>query len=137
MLFEFFLGNWQITRQVIQQETTVFVGQAIFEPNSKHSLIYTEQGANVATKARFSQKLLYEFSENDWRILRLPQLTILHKFKHHHASMPLIFTHTHQCSADIYNVCFMLAEQQFSTQYRVTGPKKDYGIQTLFNRGGN
>lgn len=110
-------------------------GTARFTPKSPHEFLYREEGLFIgATTHKIHQEYLFRL-EDDKIVLffheKPPRLFLKLEFNHHCA------TGTHLCKCDLYQAFFDFTDKNhFTTKYIVKGPKKNYSIETKYEKRG-
>jgi hypothetical protein len=139
-VFERLEGSWNISR-MIEPEGSL-TGTATFERRPDGWLAYREQGELHISGGSFEaeRRYLFEpletgfavyFDERPPRLFHRIDLTPL-------ADGSLTGEAPHPCGRDTYLSTYVFpAEGGFSIRHRVTGPNKEYTVQTLYTRRPN
>jgi hypothetical protein len=135
-LKEFLSGSWSMDRLVIDHARTTIGrlrGNAIFRPSGA-DLIYEERGTLILGEHRgqAQQTYRYDFAEGDGRALvRFRDGRPFHDFD---LSSGQDFPF-HLCPPDSYaGVILALGPISWRTEWKVTGPRKDYDLVTTYTR---
>ncbi len=132
------LGVFDLRRGVFPGDIKM-QGRACFSKISDDAYEYREMGEyeKPEDNQKFFQNQTYVWGESMLRILRVDK-SVLHEFSFgEDESYPLLLWHTHQCKNDIYKIKLnIISENEFTTEYVVLGPKKDYQVNSRFLRIG-
>ena len=136
-IFSRLRGEWVLTRTV--GHDGVMTGRAAFtdKPGASSSLLYTEQGINRLPGGEefdFFQNYLYQSDDAG-----------LHVFFADGRTFHTLDFETdrrakarHLCGNDLYQGTYAFHDDDhFSVTWSVKGPKKDFVIQTKYNRQGS
>lgn len=144
-LFESLKGVWELYRHWDGIQGYM-QGMAFFQPRASGVLSYQEQGRATFRKDKtFLAYRTYTYVyEQDTIAVYLGDreqkqpARLLHTLQFHSAravNTPLVATGTHVCADDVYRACYtFVSSQHFQLTYQVHGPRKDYTIQTSFNK---
>lgn len=135
-LKEFLSGSWSMDRLVIDHARTTIGrlrGNAIFRPSGPH-LLYEERGTLILGEHRgqAEQTYRYDFNEGDGRALvRFRDGRLFHDLDLSSGQdRP-----RHACPPDIYEGVFLaLGPSAWRTEWKVSGPRKDYDLVTTYTR---
>jgi hypothetical protein len=135
-LKEYLSGSWSVDRLVIdhlQMMIGQLQGEATFRPSGL-GLVYEERGTLMIGEHRgqAEQTYLYDFTEGDARALvRFRDGRPFH-------DLDLSTGHDcpfHLCPPDRYaGVILALGPTSWRTEWKVTGPRKDYDLVTTYTR---
>jgi hypothetical protein len=135
-LKEFLWGNWNVDRLVIDHARTTtgrLRGKATFRPSGL-DLLYEERGTLVFGEhcGQAEQTCRYDFPEGDGRALvRFREGRPFHELDLSTGQDRA----RHDCPPDIYDGVFLaLGPDAWRTEWKVTGPRKDYDLVTTYNR---
>lgn len=128
-----FLGVWRITRQIANAvgPDARFVGEARFDPG-EGGMILTEQGEmRIGGEVPMQATRRYIWREgpggldvyfDDGRFF-------------HHIGPGAAPQDRHDCAPDIYDVTYDFRDwPRWSSVWTVTGPRKNYAMQTAYER---
>ena len=132
----FLLGSWKVDRIVIDRAhamTGGLKGEATFRPCAG-GLLYEEHGTLTLGEhcGRAEQSYLYEFPEGDGRASV--------RFRDGRAFYELDLSRgqdrvCHACHPDLYDGVFIaLSSTTWQSEWKVTGPRKDYDLLTTYTR---
>jgi hypothetical protein len=135
-LKEFLSGSWSVDRLVIDHARTTIGrlrGKATFRPSGR-DLLYEERGTLIFGEHRgqAEQTYRYDFPEGDGRALV--------RFRDGRPFHDLDLSTgqdrpRHVCPPDIYEGVFVaLGPSAWRTEWKVTGPRKDYDLVTTYTR---
>jgi hypothetical protein len=142
-LFQGFAGRWQIERDI--PGLAAFRGEAEFAMTGRPDVLaYAESGILTTLaghQAPASRRLLYcrmdgrlAIKDDDAR-RRGALLHLLAFARQTGDAARLAASHRHRCGADSYDLEMRIIDaDRFETRYRVTGPRKDYRIDTICRR---
>ena len=128
-------GSWQIERQIKDRRTgrmTSFYGQAEFEAADDVALDYSENGwLDTGTRTlKASQRYHWSFDEGGagvWFADGRPFHRVVIAYGAASAQ--------HDCPPDLYRVAYAFeAAHHWRQTWHVTGPRKDYTLESLFTR---
>jgi hypothetical protein len=129
-----FAGVWQLERvieDVRAARTGRLTGEARFEPDAD-GLAYAEEGTLVfpgAAPVRASRRYLWRDGGAGTIDVWFEDGRFFHRFD---AEDPAPAA-THDCPPDLYRVRYDFRDwPRWQAEWRVTGPRKDYGIFTRF-----
>jgi hypothetical protein len=128
-----FLGAWQITRAITDRRGGPpghFAGTARFTP-APGGLRYAEEGCLTlgTTQMRATREHLWLFGPAGVEV-RFADGRPFHAFRWDAAAAE------HPCGADLYRVRYdFSAWPVWSATWDVTGPRKDYAMRSLWQRG--
>lgn len=134
--FADFAGLWQVDRQIDDRlgRAMTFTGTALLTGDDK-AMTYREQGQLVAGKGPgFAATRRYE-----WRTEGTDIAVCFDDGRPFHRFDPMSVTASasHDCAPDIYQVRYdFFAWPVWSTRWRVSGPRKDYTMDTTYRRTG-
>ena len=135
-LKEFLLGSWNMDRLVIDHARTTIgrlEGKVTFRPFGPN-LLYEETGTLILGEHRgdAGQTYRYDFPDGDRRALvRFRDGRPFHDLD---LSSGQDRPH-HWCPPDLYEgVVLALGPAAWSTEWKVTGPRKDYDLVTTYSR---
>lgn len=112
------------------------VGEAEFYPESENTIVYYEHGNYTLDGAsqEFYQKRYFIFEPGLLKICN-SQRQIMHEIPL--GSSPetaCSFSHTHLCKKDEYLLDFRIVDNTIYMDYKITGPHKNYLINTRLER---
>ena len=127
-----FRGIWALTRQIVQANGPEgrFTGQAVFSPEGA-GLRYRETGQLVlAGAAALQAERSYLWAaEGAQIVVRFADGRDFHRFD------PAVAKAAHWCDPDDYTVRYDFASwPDWSSEWRVTGPRKDYVMISQYTR---
>ena len=132
----FLSGRWRIDRSLVDRCHSIrgtLQGEARFSPDGS-SLVYDERGTLTFGNHHgpAEQSYRYEFPRGATRAsVRFRDGRLFH-------DLDLSLGHaivSHVCAPDLYNARFVaLDEQRWESAWKVTGPRKDQDIVTLYTR---
>jgi len=132
----FLFGSWHIDRSVQDRRRSIrgeLRGQARFVPEDR-CLLYDEQGTLIfgVHRGRAEQSYRFDFPGGNARAyVRFRDGRAFHELdlSHGHAVV------SHACDLDLYEGRFIALEpRQWQSTWKVTGPRKDQEIVTLYTR---
>jgi hypothetical protein len=130
-------GHWMLDRRV--DGRPLMAGQASFRPSDDGSLTYHEQGqVRLANGASFATERAYVFRRRPagfavFFMEHPPQL--FHDVALTQAGDRLVGDARHLCKADLYLSRYeFCADGSFATRHDVSGPRKDYVLETTYRR---
>lgn len=128
-----FTGHWTLSRQILQANGPEgrFTGQAVFTPEGT-GLRYHEAGQLVLAgeaAMRAERDYLWQ-AEGGQIVVRFEDGRDFHRFD------PSLAEAAHWCDPDDYRVRYDFARwPDWSSEWRVTGPRKDYVMISRYTRG--
>jgi hypothetical protein len=129
-LFEYLKGTWKITKTL--GDLGIASGEAKIIPNQEGYLHYREDVLITINNSEVKGYKEYLYSMKDDVLSK--HFTDLNLFYHLNLGQYSATGH-HQCSEDHYDASYaFLADNSFTLEYKVHGPKKDYIISTEFVR---
>lgn len=138
---EDFAGNWQLTRRIadhLADAEGVFDGTAVLTPETPGRLRYVETGTlriGTAPPMQASRTYLWQFEPGRGAarvVVRFDDGRAFHSF----APQGVGRGTDHPCGADYYRVAYDFTDwPTWSAQWTVTGPRKNYAMQTFYRRG--
>jgi hypothetical protein len=143
-LFTHLTGVWELRRRLGTQGH--MRGIARFQPWRKGILHYQEQGSATFGNSRpFPAYRAYAYVYNQgtiavyfWDQARQQPAELLHTLQFcftNNSSQTLMAAGTHGCAEDVYKARYIFVNHDyFQLTYQVHGPKKNYTIQTNFNK---
>jgi hypothetical protein len=140
-VFSALVGKWNLHR-IISSYGSLY-GSVQLSKRSDNILYYEEYGTLHlinGEKLSAERKYIYELSPKDgllyiyyndpWR-----QGDTLHCLEFARRGTRIVASHKHKCGDDVYAVTFeMITSESIEINYQVTGPKKNYTIQSMFTR---
>jgi len=135
-LEQFLSGGWSMDRLVIDHARTTIGrlrGKAIFRPSGP-DLLYEEAGTLIlgGHRGQARQTYRYDFSEGEGRAL----VRFGDGRPFHHLDLSTGQDRPrHACPPDLYEGIFLaLGPCAWRTEWKVAGPRKDYGLVTTYTR---
>jgi hypothetical protein len=132
MQTEMFRGRWQLTREIRHGDGTLLRarGTAELAPRG-NDLAYAEAGELEMPEGppiRFTRRLI-------WRLDAHGIAVLFEDGRPFHRFGPGQLEDVHPCAPDRYEVRYTLnLPWRWRCDWRVTGPAKDYAMQTLYDR---
>jgi hypothetical protein len=139
LLQKTFSGIYKFHRTV-SFPTITYEGISCFSLLSDSHMRYREEGNyKLGNALQYAYQERYFQLYRDYFVLLKSDGSILHRFNYSPPeektkNVSLKFFHTHSCKNDFYNCVFSIGENNFSTYYKITGPFKDYTIETKYIR---
>ncbi|MGD7654255.1 MAG: DUF6314 family protein [Verrucomicrobiales bacterium] len=141
-VFAFFEGEWSLQRSICGSYAGSFSGSARFsaDPQNPRCLHYREAGKmNTADGGRFDSSQIYQFHLHHDRIGVLKnersEWSAMHDLNFAAEHGLAVARHIHLCGADYYKVEYRVDfSGKFEVGYSVSGPAKDYSIQSTYSR---
>ena len=132
MQWEDFKGEWRINRQIedfVASETSSFTGRAEFTPDGDR-YAYFERGTLQTAGRLLLAERRYVWQREDEEISVLfEDGRPFHRF-----SLEGDAEASHFCDPDTYDVNYSFAENAWSAVWRVKGPRKDYRMESSYQR---
>lgn len=132
-------GHWMLDR--CADGRLLMAGQASFGANDDGGLTYHEQGqVRLASGASFAAERSYLFQQRPtgfavFFVEQPPRL--FHEVALTQAGDVLAGDARHLCKADLYLSRYQFrADGRFSVRHDVSGPRKDYVLETTYRRTG-
>ena len=139
-IFEALPGPWTLSREIEDGRFGAgsFTGTATFDAQPDGALLYREEGELTlgAWRGPAWRRWVYALEE-DVLVVRYPgTLAELHSFAFiANSNGGASARHVHLCGADRYEARFEWRDDaSFQLAYRVTGPAKDYRLNTFLTR---
>lgn len=130
-----FSGRYTLERHIKPYEIEIS-GTAEFKILSDQETQYFESGSYFLNGSfyNFYQTRFFCFDDNFFYILKNDK-SLLHKFSLLAVSLyGAELVHDHKCVRDNYAMKLNLFEESFSMIYKVTGPQKNYMINSKFTK---
>lgn len=136
-IFNSLEGSWNFSR-IISQQGAVVQGIARFTRQEQNTLLYREEGQltmSDGTVFPISQEYLYRHAKDQISVFFAKASTeLLHtlNFERSYTASGM-----HQCAKDAYHARYnfsQLEQNRFHLVYEVKGPKKNFQIETIFER---
>jgi hypothetical protein len=113
-------------------------GISVFEPISTEKVRHTKKGSYILNgqEQEFFQVRYFVFKQGRV-IMEKYEESLLHEFMipDNDPSFPMTLHHSHHCNDDIYNITLkILSPDEFQTEYRIKGQKKNEIIQSQYTR---
>jgi len=142
LVFEFLEGKWSIRRRFEGTYSGEFTGEATFAPDKDDGSVYhyAEQGGLTdAEGQRFDAKQSYRYrlSEGQLQVLKreASDWIVMHDLDFRNDDGIATASHRHLCGQDDYATVYRVdLSGNLEVDYRVSGPKKDYRIHSLYTR---
>lgn len=129
----FLLGEWRFSRKVKERRRPAEAeGSAVFSPRPEGGLLYEERAVLRVDGAQYEARrtLIYDFPEPDVAQVRFEDGRPFHAMRLGRAP----FRATHLCGDDTYKGAFERTLFGWRAIWRVTGPRKDYRMETEYRR---
>lgn len=127
-----FCGEWRVSRSIesdIAGQSGRFVGRAWFSPDDG-GLLYREAGTLTVGAHKMEAERRYLWREDAGEIV-----VLFDDGKPFHRFAPSKIAASHFCDPDTYNVRYDFAAwPEWSSRWRVTGPRKDYVMTSVYRR---
>jgi len=128
-------GSYALTR-VVDHPLIETMGVAEFSEESPNLISYVENGHYYinSVKQNFVSKRYFAFDSKKLLMLN-EKKAMLHEFR-----LPELiqssykFRHHHKCKNDSYIITVSIGNGVIKTHYEITGPSKNYNIETTFIR---
>lgn len=127
-----FCGEWRLSRGIASEvagQSGQFDGRAWFTPH-EDGLLYREAGTLVVGGHAMEAERRYL-----WRKAGAQIVVLFEDGRPFHSFTPAQVAASHFCDPDTYNVTYDFARwPQWSSRWRVSGPRKDYVMTTQYRR---
>lgn len=135
-LKQFLCGSWSVDRLIIDHARTTIgrlEGKATFRPSGP-GLLYEETGTLVLGGHRGQAAQTYRYDFRDGNRRALVRFRDGRPFHDLDLSSGQDREH-HRCPPDLYEGVFLaLGPAAWRTEWKVTGPRKDYDLVTMYRR---
>lgn len=133
-IFKNLTGTWNVSREI--ENFGSAAGTATFVYKGENSIHYREDiKVEPFTTDSYEafREYFYKYDKDDDKITMY--FKDLQLFSELEISGEKKLSGEHLCGLDNYNVLFnFLSQDKFTTSYHVKGPKKDYKIETTYDR---
>ena len=134
----FLVGSWKVQRLIVDRACALngrLDGHATFTPSSVDGLLYKERGHLVFGEHQgpAEQSYVYDFPESEGRALvRFRDGRPFHDLDLS-AGLQRV---QHACDPDRYDGLFLaVGATEWWSMWKVSGPRKDYDLMTIYTRG--
>ena len=134
-LRDWLAGNWRIERRIDDRsagEASDFTGEATFAPDGPAALLYRESGT-----LRSGGRALRATQSHRWTFTASSAEVAFADGRPFHAVAPVgrNAEALHDCPPDLYRVRYRFeTPERWRQTWHVTGPRKDYTLESLFTR---
>jgi len=133
-----FAGHWVIRRDILDLDSEWLgrlEGQAVFSHQGGGLLLYREEGRlkfGGLEDIAASRDYRWNIGEDGKIAVMFANGSPFHEFAFSFARAEA----SHFCDPDLYEVAYDFSSwPQWRTEWRVEGPRKDYRMVTIYNRG--
>lgn len=129
-VFHMFEGMWKLTREITHYGTMTGEARFTAAPSSIETYIYREEGS--CFRGNFYQEYQYRYVDGEISVLfsgggLLHTLCFNEEFSQ--------ATAIHRCAQDVYHATYdFFNSSTFVLTYFITGPQKNFSIQTTFTK---
>lgn len=138
MIAAMLAGDWHFRRHASTGER--MQGRASFLPQAADHLRYHEEGRAILPDGRelsFFRNYLYQFEGAAMTILfDGPSQGLFQRVELSLGDWAWTGQGHHPCGQDIYRTDYRIGAGALEISHRVTGPKKDYLLETVYHRDG-
>lgn len=142
-IFGFLVGEWCVERRFEGSYGGAFTGKANFTPQADElwTYRYTEQGELTDSEGKTfdaNQSYCYRLADGTLQVLKreASDWIVMHELAFRMEEGVAIAEHVHLCGQDHYAAIYRidLNGNALEIAYTVSGPNKDYRIESLFER---